>query len=65
MAVSLVGDAEQVRLTLRCTGDDFRCYCAGTKEVSYEELDRLITLIVREQGLIIARNREFLDMRRR
>jgi hypothetical protein len=60
MAASLIGDVEKVRLTLRCPHDEFRAYCAGTKELPYDELDRLIDLISREQGLLIARNRELL-----
>lgn len=59
-AASLVGDAEPVRLYMQCTESDFREYCAGRKEPTFPELDRLITLIVHEQGKIIAENRQLL-----
>jgi hypothetical protein len=60
MAVSLVGDAEAVRKEMGCTPPELREYCAGRKEPPFAELDRLIQLIVREQGLLIARNRELI-----
>jgi hypothetical protein len=60
MAVSLVGDVETVRQKIGSSPADFRDYCAGQKEPPWPELDRLITLIVREQGQLIARNRELL-----
>jgi hypothetical protein len=61
MAVSLVGSAQEVTAYMRSTEEDFRDYCAGAKEPSFVELDRLVTLIIREQGKIIAQNRELLQ----
>ena len=58
MAVSLVGDTERVRLSINCSESDFREYCADRQELPWPQLDRLISLIIREQGNIIARNRE-------
>jgi hypothetical protein len=60
MAVSLVGDVETVRQEIGSSHADFRDYCAGQKEPPWPELDRLIVLIVREQGKLIAKNRELL-----
>jgi hypothetical protein len=60
MAVSLVGETHKVADEMRCSNADFLAYCEGKKEPPWPELDRLISLIIREQGLIIARNREFL-----
>jgi hypothetical protein len=60
MAVSLLGAADQVVAEMRCSEEDFVLYCAGSKEPSWPELDRLITLIVREQGRMIAKNRELI-----
>ena len=60
MAVSLVGEVEEVRKVMRCTQDDFRDYCASEKEPPWPELDRLIGLIISEQARMIAKNREFL-----
>lgn len=59
-AVSLVGSAEEVRAHMRASAEQFLEYCAGAREPSFAELDRLVTLIVREQGKIIAQNRELL-----
>jgi hypothetical protein len=60
MAASLVGEAEQVRAHMACSAADFLEYCAGRKEPPMPEFDRLISLIVREQGKIIAANRELI-----
>ena len=60
MAVSLCGDAQPVRKAMRCSEEDFTAYCAGRKEPPWPEMDGLITLIVHEQGSIIAKNRELL-----
>jgi hypothetical protein len=65
MAASLVDSAEQVRVEMGCTPEDFREYCAGHKEPPMPEFDRLITLIVREQGRMIAQNRELIAKVRR
>jgi hypothetical protein len=64
MAVSLVGEAHKVWKHMQCTEADFLRYCAGDKEPPWTELDRLISLIVYEQGIVIAKNREFLAQAR-
>jgi hypothetical protein len=61
MAASLVGEADPVRQAMQCSPEDFRAYCAGSKEPGMVEFDRLIALIIRQQGKLIARNRELLD----
>ena len=45
---------------MKCSNPDFLEYCAGRKEPPPEELDRLIALIVREQGRLISKNRQLL-----
>jgi hypothetical protein len=60
MAVSFVGEAQSVALEMKCSNADFLEYCAGQKEPTLAELDRLIGLIVREQTKLIATNRELL-----
>jgi hypothetical protein len=60
MAVSLVGSAAEVVAEMKSTDADFRAYCAAEKEPSAEEFSRLVTLIIREQGKLIAKNRELL-----
>ena len=64
LAVSLVGSPDDVKAAMKCSDADFLAYCDGRKEPSWPELDRLITLIVREQSAIIAKNRELLDEHR-
>ena len=64
MAVSLVGEAQSVALEMKCSNADFLEYCAGRKEPPPPELDRLVSLIIREQGRMISKNRQLLaDMR--
>lgn len=66
MAASLVGSAHEVQAAIKCSAADFLEYCNGSKEPTLPELDRLITLIIHEQGKIIAHNRELLaDQRAR
>jgi hypothetical protein len=60
MAVSLVGEADQVRQAMQCSNEDFREYCAASKEPPGPEFDRLIQLIIREQGKMLAKNRELI-----
>ena len=60
MAVSLVGEAQSVALEMQCSNPDFLDYCAGRKEPPPQELDRLITLIIRGQGRMISKNRQLL-----
>jgi hypothetical protein len=50
MAVSLAGSAQAVRDEMRASEADFTEFCAGQKEPSWPELNRLVTLIVREQA---------------
>lgn len=60
MAVALVGDPLKVRQHIECSEQDFLAYCAGEKELPWSELDKLISLITHEQGILIAQNREFI-----
>jgi hypothetical protein len=60
MAASLVGDAQSVMMEMKCSIYDFHAYCAAQKEPPVEELDRLLKLIIREQGNLIAKNRELI-----
>ena len=60
MAASLVGDETKVMEHLRCSEADFLLYCSGQKELPFAELDRLVSLIVHEQGVLIAQHRQFL-----
>jgi hypothetical protein len=59
MAVSLVGPA-RVMAEMKCSADDFEKYRDGEKEPTWPELDRLVLLVVDQQRIIIARNRDLL-----
>ena len=58
-AVSLVGP-EAVRKEIGCSEADFLAYCGSQKDPTWPEIDRLIQLLVREQGKVIAKNRELM-----
>ena len=60
IAVSLMGSVEPVINEMKSSTDDFREYRAGTKKIPPLEYDRLIELLIREQGNVIAKNRELL-----
>ena len=58
MAVSLTGSSEVVRAAMQCSEEQFLQYCGGAEEPTWQELCRLIELVVAEQRKMIARNRE-------
>jgi hypothetical protein len=60
MAVSLVGETQPVMAEMGCSNEDFLDYCAARKEPSAQEFDRLIKMLIREQGNLIAKNRELI-----
>lgn len=60
LAASLVGSAEEVKKSMGCSTEDFHAYCTAQKKPTWLELDRLTTLIMREQGKVIAQNRQRL-----
>jgi hypothetical protein len=60
MAASLTGDPEEVRKAMRCSYEDLLQYSAAKKKPSQAELDALVGMIIREQGNLIAKNRELL-----
>jgi hypothetical protein len=57
MAASLVGSAERVMAAMQSSAENFRLYAEGTREPTWPELERLISLIVREQQKVISANR--------
>ena len=58
MAVSLTGSSEAVRAAMQCSEERFLQYCDGAEEPTWQELCRLIELVVAEQRKMIARNRD-------
>ena len=65
MAARLLGSSEKVKQCMQCSELEFRAYRAGRKEPSWLEIDRLVEIIMREQGVQIAKNRVFLDEMRK
>lgn len=63
-AVSLLGSPVDVRAEMGTTEQNFLEYCAGASEPSSAEFERLIALIVREQGRLIGQNRKLLQQLR-
>lgn len=64
LAVSLVGDPEAVRAEMKCSPEDFLAYSAARKQPAQPEVEALISIIVREQGNLIARNRDLIAQNR-
>jgi hypothetical protein len=64
MAASMLGSVEEVMAVMKSTEADFIEYCAGRKEPRWDELDRLIFLIVAEQQKLMVKNRQLLDAHR-
>jgi hypothetical protein len=60
----MLGSNDAVLKVMKCSAADFLCYCDGSKEPAWPELDRLVTLIVTEQRKLIERNREVLARHR-
>jgi hypothetical protein len=60
MAVSLVGDIEEVSKELMCSSKELVEYCAAKKQLTQAQFDMLLGIIFREQGKLIAKNRELL-----
>jgi hypothetical protein len=58
MAVSLVGSPSLVMARMQCTREAFYDYCAGRREPAWDELERLVGLLVHEHGKLIAEQRE-------
>jgi hypothetical protein len=59
MAVSFVGPAH-VMTCMKCSAEDFQKYRDGEKELTWPELDRLVKLVVEQQRIVIAHNRDLL-----
>ena len=61
MAASLMGNVEALRKEIGSSDAEFLAYCENTKDMPWPEFDRLIQIIIREQGKVIAQNRKLLD----
>jgi hypothetical protein len=61
LAVSRVGDQGKVMEQMRCSEADFLLYRSCQKEVPFEELHRLVSVIIHEQQIKIRKQGERLN----
>lgn len=64
MAVALVGEREKVRAHMSFSESELLAVLAGNRELTWNELGLLTDLLVMEQGSMIARNRDLLELLR-
>jgi hypothetical protein len=64
MAVSLTGDVEEIRKAMNCSSEDLLEYSAAKKQPTRAQFDALFEIVIREQGNLIAKNREPLAQMR-
>jgi hypothetical protein len=64
MAVALLGETRKVRDHMTFSDDDLLAVLAGRRELTWAELDLLTTLLVKEQGTLIAKNRDLVELLR-
>lgn len=62
MAVALLGEAIKVRNHMKFSEAELVAIVAGERELTWAELDLLTTLLVREQGNVIAKNRDLAEL---
>lgn len=65
MAITLLHSPQAVQEHMRCSNEEFEAYRSGAKEPPWQELARLIDLIVSEQSRVIQKNRDLLAEIRR
>jgi hypothetical protein len=65
MAVVLVGSKERVRQHMQFSLEELLNLLAGSRELTWVELDLLTTLLIEEQGSMIAANRDLGELIRR
>jgi hypothetical protein len=62
MAIALLGESEKVRQHMNFNQAELLALLAGDRELTWDELGLLTTLLVREQGSLIAQNRELIEL---
>ena len=64
MAVGLLGETSLVRNHMKFSDTELVDVITGKREMTWVELDLLTTLLIREQGSIIAKSRDLLELLR-
>ena len=64
MAVTLMGERATVRDHMKFSDAELLAFLSGGRELTWAELDRLTTLLVREQDNMIAKNRDLVELLR-
>jgi hypothetical protein len=62
MAVALVGSREKVERHMKFTDKELVDLLAGTRELTWDELDLLTNLLVDEQGHVLAQNHDLREL---
>ena len=64
MAVALRVDRNKLRHHMKLSDAELASLLAGDRELSWTELDLLTDLLVREQGFVIDKNRDLVELLR-
>jgi hypothetical protein len=64
MAVALRVDKSKLRQHMKLSDAELASLLAGDRELSWAELDLLTDLLVREQGFVIDKNRDLVELLR-
>lgn len=62
MAVALSGETSKVRDHMKFSAAELQALLAGERELTWAELDLLTTLLVKERGAMIAKNRDLVEL---
>jgi hypothetical protein len=64
MAMALLGERAKVRDHMKFSDAELLALLSGDRELTWTELDLLTTLLVREQGSMIAKNHGLVELLR-
>ena len=64
MAIALLGESKPVMSHMKLSEAELLSLLHGDRELTWVELDLLTTLLVREQGSMISKNRELVELLR-
>lgn len=64
MAIALLGETNLVRRHMKFSDAELVDLLSGKREMTWVELDLLTTLLVREQGSLLAKSRDLVELLR-
>ena len=62
MAMALLGERAKLRDHMKFSDAELLALLSGDRELTWTELDLLTTLLVREQGSMIAKNHDLVEL---